>query len=139
MIAKPIEASAAATVKINKANSWPNKSLCKVENKIKFKFNPNRDISIPISTIRMLLRLYSIPSNPVKNKLLFEINCSIHIFCYFDYLLGTNLKKFMIILKIKRFFVNIWPYELKSISLFIKSFFNFEDIMFINGNEYLTY
>lgn len=70
-MANPIADSAAATVRTNKANTWPIISSKETENTKKFKLTANNINSIDINIIRMLRLLRRIPQIP-KIKMIIE-------------------------------------------------------------------
>ena len=79
MIASPTADSAAATVKINKENSWPYKSSKYTENITKLRFKLNKTSSTHIKIIKIFLRFITIPTNPIMNKRIFVVNCAKNI------------------------------------------------------------
>ena len=72
-IANPIADSAAATVKIIKANNCPKRSSIKIEKIIKLKLIANNINSIDINKMIIFFLFKKIPLKPIKNKAL-EIN-----------------------------------------------------------------
>ena len=68
MIAKPIAASAAATVKINSEKICPVRSPRKKEKDTKFMFTANKINSIDIRIIIIFFLLRNIPNTPIKNN-----------------------------------------------------------------------
>ena len=65
-MAKPIAASAAATVKINIVNIWPSKSPEKIENEIKLIFTDSKINSTDIKITITFFRFKKIPITPRK-------------------------------------------------------------------------
>ena len=62
-------ASAAATVKIKKTKTWPERSFKKCEKAIKLKFTDISNNSVHIMTIMMFLRLITIPVIPIEKTM----------------------------------------------------------------------
>ena len=79
IIASPIADSAAATVKINKENSWPYKSSKYTENIMKLRFKLNNTSSTHINIIKIFLRFNTMPTKPIMNKRIFVVNCAKNI------------------------------------------------------------
>jgi hypothetical protein len=67
-MARPIAASAAATVRTNKVNTCPTKSSIKLENATRFIFTAMSKISMAIKIIIMFFLLTNIPKIPIINK-----------------------------------------------------------------------
>ena len=65
MIAKPIAASAAATVKINKVKTCPDKSFNYIENETKFILTANKISSILIKITIIFFPFKKIPTIPI--------------------------------------------------------------------------
>src|SRR6185369_15280203 len=63
-MARPIAASAAATVRTNMANTWPTRSPRKALNATRLMLTASRMSSIAISIRMMLRRLRKMPSTP---------------------------------------------------------------------------
>src|SRR5262249_44133662 len=68
-IARPMAASAAATVRTNIASTCPVKSPRKAENATRLMFTASRMSSIAISIRMTLRRLRKIPSTPIVNRI----------------------------------------------------------------------
>ena len=69
MMAKPIAASAAATVKINIVNIWPSKSPEKIEKEIKLIFTDNNINSTYINITITFFLFKKIPITPRKKMI----------------------------------------------------------------------
>ena len=67
MIASPIAASAAATVKISIVNIWPTRSQEKIEKEIKFMLTAKRISSMDIKITITFFLFKNIPIIPKKN------------------------------------------------------------------------
>ena len=68
-MARPIAASAAATVRISSANTWPVRSPAKVENATRLMLTESRISSTDIRMMMMFLWLRMIPATPIVNRI----------------------------------------------------------------------
>ena len=68
-MAKPIEASAAATVRINIVKTWPTRSPKKIENATKFIFTAAKINSRDIKTMITFFLFKKIPKTPMTNRI----------------------------------------------------------------------
>ena len=67
-IAKPIAASAAATVKTNSVNTWPTRSFMKLEKATRLMFTERSISSIDINKIMTFLRFKKRPKIPMTKS-----------------------------------------------------------------------